>query len=248
MLLRRSLSSGRHRPLLPGPCQPHQDPASPRTGEVRGHLRQRKPAKIKWTDLFRNSDISCNFAQLATNKWLTIMIISRVKDQIICTVNSPPSRRTCRRLQSGTASKFWQLRSRTRNSRRNWPKSKKPTPNDSSNRTMRKPPSRNSSKSSNRPLMSVPRNWMRAFRRCSSQTANSRSPSPLWLPRTRRPPKTSTPPKTTPGAATLRAQIQRRRHRHRCHHRSRHHHGRPNSHHLLNNIVYYDSRLIIKTL
>ena len=36
-------TDGRHWPLLPGPRQPHQDPASPRTGTVRGHLRQRKP-------------------------------------------------------------------------------------------------------------------------------------------------------------------------------------------------------------
>ena len=47
VLRHRGLSDGGHRQVLPGPRQPHQDPASPRTGEVRGHLRQRKPAKIK---------------------------------------------------------------------------------------------------------------------------------------------------------------------------------------------------------
>ena len=46
MLLHRSLSDGRHRQVLPGPCQPHQDPAVSGTREVRGRLRQGELAKI----------------------------------------------------------------------------------------------------------------------------------------------------------------------------------------------------------
>lgn len=55
MLLHRGLSDRGHRQVLPGPCQPHQDPAIPRTGTVRGLLRQGKPAN-KVNGFFQNSD------------------------------------------------------------------------------------------------------------------------------------------------------------------------------------------------
>ena len=50
VLRHRGLSDGRYRQVLPGPCQPHQDSASPRTGTIRGHLRQGKP-EIEWIKL-----------------------------------------------------------------------------------------------------------------------------------------------------------------------------------------------------
>lgn len=57
----RGLSDGRHRQVLLGPRQPHQDSASPRTGTVRGHLRQRQPANNVVYSMFFMSSILWSF-------------------------------------------------------------------------------------------------------------------------------------------------------------------------------------------
>ena len=67
VLRHRGLSDGRHRQILPGPCQPHQDSASPRTGEVRGHFRQRKP-EIFLNLCLEMSEIMAKFATIQNYK------------------------------------------------------------------------------------------------------------------------------------------------------------------------------------